>query len=84
MLAKQIKKKQDEEAAREKRKKGSTFLNQGEFLDRKKQRFDITQSSMAIEGDFVLEEEDVDENKEFNMAVDGLKRSSDLFLSMNE
>ena len=39
---------------------------------------------MAIEGDFVLEEEDVDENKEFNMAVDGLKRSSDLFLSMNE
>ena len=47
MLAKQMKKKQEEEAAREKRKKGSTIVNAGEFLDRKKQRFDITQSSMA-------------------------------------
>ena len=38
---------------------------------------------MAVEGDFVLEEEDVDENKEFNMAADHLKKM-DLFLSMNE
>ena len=39
---------------------------------------------MAIEGDFVLEEEDVDENQEFNRACDGLKRDENLFLTMNE
>ena len=39
---------------------------------------------MAVEGDFVLEEEDVDENKEFNRAFDGLKKSADLFLTTQE
>ena len=42
MLQKQMQKKKEEDAAREKRKKGSTIANAGEFLDRKKQRFDIT------------------------------------------
>ena len=39
---------------------------------------------MAQDGDFVLEEEDEDENKEFNRAFENLKKSADLFLTTNE
>ena len=39
---------------------------------------------MALDGDFVLEEEDIDENKEFNKAHEGFKSHPDLLLTMNE
>ena len=54
-----LKKQMDKDAAKQKAKdearagkRGIAIGNAGEMLDRKKQRFDLTQSSMDVDGDF--------------------------------
>lgn len=58
--------------------------NKGEYLDRKKQRFDITQSSMAVDGDFAEEEEKDSENPKYEEAFEQLVRKDEFFLTMKE
>ena len=64
-LAKAIAK-QKKERAGEKAGKGTAHANAGEFLDRKKQKFDMSQSSMRVDGDFESEEEGEVVNPTFN------------------
>ena len=74
---------------REKAKqKGATkdprlVLNQGEFLDRKKQRFDLSDSILP-EGDFeaIVEKDDNPEySKSYNMLI---KRKDQFLLTLND
>lgn len=64
--AKMLKKQMEKERAKEKaaqRTKGTVHVNKGEFLDRNKQKFELTQSSMMADGDFEEpKEEAVDDN----------------------
>ena len=81
MLRKQIEK--DAKVKETVRKKGTIHGNKGEYLDRKKQRFELTQSSMMGEADFE-EEDDALDNPEFTRAYEALRRKEHFFLSMNE
>ena len=66
------------------RKKGTIHGNKGEYLDRKKQRFELTQSSMMGDADFD-EPDDDEDNPKFTSAIEDLRRKSDhFFLTMNE
>ena len=81
MLQKQVEK---EKAKKEKmRLKGVVHGNKGEFLDRKKQRFELTGSSVMNEADFDDAKEKIDENPIFTKQYDILRRNDDFFLTMN-
>ena len=51
------KEKAKQKAADEAKKgaKGTIHANAGDYLDRKKQKFDMSQSSMQVDGDFEIE-----------------------------
>jgi len=67
------------------RKNATVHGNKGEFLDRKKQRFEMTQSSLMNDGDFDEKlEDDVDENPELNRAIEALSRKDLFFLTMSD
>ena len=81
-LQKAIKKKQEEAA--KKGAKGTVHANAGEFLDRKKQKFDMSQSSMQVDGDFEMEAEEENVNVSFNAAYETLRKKDDFFFTYNE
>ena len=86
MGAKMLKKQMAKEAEKKEitRKKGTIHGNKGEYLDRKKQRFELTQSSMMGDADFD-EPDDDEDNPKFTSAIEDLRRKSDhFFLTMNE
>ena len=83
-LAKQMAKNKKHDVE-EKQGKGSIHANAGEFLDRRKQKFDMSQSSMQVDGDFEIEDDEEEVNKKFNQAYEHLRKKDDhFFLSYNE
>ena len=70
-LKKQIEKDQKKAAEKGNKKKGTILANKGEFLDRKKQKFDFSSSSMAMEGDFEFgQDHEEDKMPKFNKVYD--------------
>jgi hypothetical protein len=87
MGAKMLKKQIAKELAKKDavRLKGTIHKNQGEYMDRDAQKFDITQSSMMADGDFEDNKEVVeDKDPEFNRAIEQLRRREENFLTSNE
>lgn len=77
-LAKEKAKQKAEDEAR-KMGKGKIHANAGDYLDRKKQKFDMSQSSMQVDGDFELEDDEEEVNQKFNAVYEELCRKDDLF-----
>ena len=85
MLQKQIEKEKKKNAAAETRKKGTVHANKGEFIDRKKQRFDISATSMLQDGDFDFGAADaVDPHPKFSENYLTLQKKDEFLLTMND
>ena len=86
MLKKQLEKDKKKKENMVAKTKGTVHKNNQEFLERKgKRHFDITMSSMQLEGDFVdLDEDKEDENPIYSKAFDSLRRNKDFLLTLNE
>ena len=85
MLKKQLEKEKAAKENREARKKGSTFGNKGEYLDRKKKHFEITASSMQIEGDFdIIKDDDDNDAPEYQKAYDALRKNEYFLLTYDD
>lgn len=82
-LKKQLAKERKKELAAQ-RTKGSTNYNKTEFLDRNKQRFELTQASMINDGDFEEEGDAVDDNPCFTKALEQLQGKGCFFLTQND
>ena len=87
MLKKQLEKEKAKAQAKEDERANKKNIqgNQGEILDRKKQKFDITQSTMAADGDFIeIREADI-LNPKFEQVYNMLSKRGEYFLlTMNE
>ena len=65
--------------------KGKVHANAGDYLDRRKQKFDMSQSSMQAGGDFEIEDDEEEVNQEFNRVYEELKKKDTVyFLTSNE
>ena len=90
MGAKMLKKQMEKDLAKAKakeeaRSKNKTTGNQGEFLDRGKQKFNMTAAVLQGDDDFKEIDEKKDKNPAFTKAFKALsKRDKDCFLTMNE
>lgn len=90
--AKMLKKQLEKEAIKQKAKTaalnkvGALTQNQGEFLDRAKQKFDVTKAIKNLDSDaFGEKRAEVDKNPKYTAAITMLcKRKDQFFLTMNE
>ena len=59
--------------------KGRTHANAGDVLARRKHKFDMSQSSMNVDGDFEIGEDEEEVNQEFNKAYEQLRKKDEFF-----
>ena len=83
MLKKQLEKEQKRAEERQIRTKKTGQSNQGEFLNREKQTFDITSSTLAVDEMFIESSEETS-NRKFQDAYDDLIKREHFFLTEDD
>ena len=85
LLQKKLEAERKANAKRAVKTKGTNVASNQEYLERKKRHFDLSASSMQIEGDFAIaDEEGGDENPEYNKAFDSLRKNEYFLLTFDE